>query len=52
MTTTYTHDALNRPISATYADGKTVTWRYDQGTNGVGHLTQMIDTSGQTALDL
>ena len=49
MTTTYSHDALNRPISATYADGKTVTWGYDQGTNGVGHLTRMIDTSGQTA---
>ena len=48
LTTTYTYDALNRPISAAYADGKVVTWHYDQGSNGIGHLTRMTDRSGST----
>jgi RHS repeat-associated protein len=46
LTTTYKYDALNRPIQATYADGKIVTWQYDQGKNGIGHLTKMTDRSG------
>ena len=33
---------------ATYADGKEVTWQYDQGRNGIGHLTRMTDRSGNT----
>jgi RHS repeat-associated protein len=49
MKTTYAYDALNRPVSATYADGKTVTWHYDQGANGIGHLTHMTDRSGNTS---
>jgi RHS repeat-associated protein len=48
LTTTYKYDALNRPIQATYADGKVVSWQYDQGANGIGHLTKMTDRSGNT----
>ena len=48
LKTTYTYDALDRPVSAAYADGKVVTWHYDQGTNGIGHLTAMTDRSGST----
>jgi RHS repeat-associated protein len=48
LKTTYAYDALNRPVSVVYADGKTVTWHYDQGVNGIGHLTKMIDRSGNT----
>jgi YD repeat-containing protein len=36
LTTSYKYDALNRP---TYADGRAVTWQYDQGTYGIGHLS-------------
>lgn len=49
QTTTYAYDALNRPTKATVADGSSITWQYDQGTNGVGRLTTMIDPSGSTA---
>ena len=49
MKTTYAYDALDRPATATYADGKVVTWQYDQGANGIGHLTHMTDRSGSTA---
>lgn len=45
--TTFTYDALNRPTSMTFAGG-TVTFTYDQGANGSGHLTQMTDPTGQT----
>jgi RHS repeat-associated protein len=48
LKTTYRYDALNRPIKAAYADGTVVTWHYDQGTYGIGHLTKMIDLSGST----
>jgi RHS repeat-associated protein len=48
LTTTYQYDPLNRPVLAIYADGGTVTWQYDQGANGVGRLTTMIDLSGRT----
>jgi RHS repeat-associated protein len=46
--TTYSYDALNRPIKAAYAGGGSVTWQYDQGTYGIGHLTTMTDLSGST----
>ena len=47
--TTYTYDALNRPIKAAYAGGVSVTWQYDQGTFGIGHITTMTDSSGSTS---
>jgi YD repeat-containing protein len=55
--TTYTYDALNRVTSLTYnqATGtqlKTVAYTYDQGTNGIGRLTQVTETAanGSTIL--
>jgi YD repeat-containing protein len=46
--TSLSYDALNRVAQITRADQSTVTFSYDQGTNGIGHLTGMIDTSGST----
>lgn len=48
LATFYQYDALNRPVQATYADGSTTIWQYDQGINGVGHLTTMSDLSGMS----
>lgn len=46
--TVYQYDALNRRTSATYSDGTSVTWRYDQGVNGIGRLTATTDSTGST----
>ena len=46
--TTYQYDALNRVTSVAYADGTSATYVYDQGTNGIGRLTQVTDVSGVT----
>jgi RHS repeat-associated protein len=46
--TIYAHDALNRQTKATFADGKIVVRNYDQGINGIGHLTTMTDATGTT----
>jgi RHS repeat-associated protein len=43
----YAYDALNRVTSITYSD-QTISFAYDQGTNGVGRLTQVTDGSGTT----
>lgn len=43
----YGYDALNRVTSIKYPEA-TITFSYDQGTNGIGHLTQMTDASGDT----
>jgi len=42
--TQITYDALNRPGTITYADGRVVTYTWDQGTNGAGRLTSVSDT--------
>ncbi|HET7832322.1 MAG TPA: hypothetical protein VFK88_05100 [Gallionella sp.] len=46
----YTYDALNRLTGISYTSGtapaQTVTYQYDQGVNGIGHLTQVSDASG------
>ncbi|MES1195947.1 MAG: RHS repeat-associated core domain-containing protein, partial [Steroidobacter sp.] len=47
-TVTYNYDALNRVTQAAYAD-QTITYMYDQGTNGKGHLTSLSDASGSTS---
>jgi RHS repeat-associated protein len=40
-------DALNRVSKKTYSNGQTaVTYRYDQGPNGIGHLTGVTDPAG------
>ncbi len=46
--TVYSHDALNRVTKALYADGTSTVYDYDQGENGIGHLTKMVDTAGTT----
>ena len=47
--TTYTYDALNRVIQTGYSDGKISTYAYDQGTNGLGRLSSITDSSGATS---
>ena len=47
-TTTYTYDALNRVTKATFADSTSIVYQYDQGANGIGHLTSMTDAGGTT----
>lgn len=44
--TTYTYDALNRVDLVTYNDGKTADYLYDQGANGIGHLSFIFDDAG------
>jgi YD repeat-containing protein len=52
--TVYIYDALNRLTGISYkasAAGsvmQTVAYQYDQGTNGIGHLTQITDSTGTT----
>jgi RHS repeat-associated protein len=50
-TTTYAYDALNRVTKAAYADGTSSIYQYDQGVNGVGHLTGMTDPAGTTSFN-
>jgi len=45
--TIYAYDALSRLVSSTF-EGGNVTYQYDQGTNGLGHLTKMTDPNGAT----
>jgi len=47
-TTTYSYDALNRRKHATFADGTSAAWHYDQGANGIGRLTKIRDVTGST----
>ncbi len=52
LVASYTYDALNRVTGVTYVGSPsapfntlTVTYQYDQGTNGIGHLTGVTDTT-------
>jgi YD repeat-containing protein len=47
----YTYDALNRITGINYAGapGLSVTYQYDQGSNGIGHLTGITDATGAIA---
>ncbi|MCB1584193.1 MAG: hypothetical protein KDI92_14110, partial [Xanthomonadales bacterium] len=45
---TYIYDALNRVKTITYSD-EVIDFTYDQGTNGIGRLSQVTDHSGATA---
>lgn len=47
--TLYSFDAGQRVTSVRFADGKSAVLTYDQGTNGVGRLTQVADSSGTTS---
>jgi YD repeat-containing protein len=52
QTATYTYDALNRVTGISYSGGtapaQTIAYQYDQGTNGIGHLTRITDSTGIT----
>jgi YD repeat-containing protein len=48
--TNYTYDALNRMLTLDLpGTGQDITYTYDSGTNGVGRLTNITDTSGTLA---
>ena len=54
QTTTYSYDALNRLTQIQYANASQViesqvSYSYDQGTNGVGRLTGITDSTGSIA---
>ena len=47
----YVYDTLNRLTNVNYADSnQDIIYTYDQGTNGIGKRTGMIDESGSTIL--
>jgi hypothetical protein len=50
VSSTYCYDALNRPTSRLYNDGKTftVSWGYDTARNGAGYLATTTATNPQT----
>ncbi|MEW8439252.1 MAG: hypothetical protein AB2689_13990, partial [Candidatus Thiodiazotropha taylori] len=49
VTTSYSYDALNRLTGISYPDTSlNVSYTYDQGTHGIGQLTQMSDGEGTT----
>lgn len=48
VATSYTYDALNRLTAVTSTGGTSITFTYDEGTYGIGHLTRMNDSSGVT----
>jgi len=52
QTTNYTYDALSRVLTEDYTGdaGTEVTYTYDSGTNGVGHLTETVHGAGTTTL--
>ncbi len=48
---TYSYDVLNRLTGIVYTGGtagQSVSYTYDQGTNGIGHLTKIVDSTGTT----
>ncbi|MEI1277891.1 RHS repeat-associated core domain-containing protein [Leptospira venezuelensis] len=46
-----TYDSLNRLLTITGGAGTNITYSYDQGTNGVGRLSNVIDPTGSTAFE-
>ncbi|MES9928332.1 MAG: hypothetical protein ABW158_09460, partial [Candidatus Thiodiazotropha sp. 6PDIVS] len=49
VTASYSYDALNRLTTISYPDTSlNVSYTYDQGTHGIGQLTQMSDAEGTT----
>ena len=50
VTAYYSYDDLNRLTGITYPDpSRDVTYTYDQGTDGIGHLYSIQDATGTTA---
>jgi len=48
QTVTYSYDALNRLSQSSYPNKAPINYTYDQGVNGLGHLTQMSDGTDTT----
>ena len=48
QTVTYSYDALNRVSQTSYPNKTPINFSYDQGVNGIGHLTQMSDGTDTT----
>ena len=48
QTVTYSYDALNRVSQSSYPSKAPINFTYDQGINGLGHLTQMSDGTDST----
>lgn len=46
--TSYDYDALNRLTLVTLNGGQTIAYEFDTGTNAIGRLNKITDTSGQT----
>ena len=46
--TSYDYDALNRLILVTFDDGATISYEYDVGSNAIGRLNKITDSSGTT----
>lgn len=44
----YSYDALNRVKQIQVGNSQIISFAYDQGVNGIGHLTQMNDAAGVT----
>jgi len=53
LTVTMTYDALNRPLTQSYADSsENITYTYDEtanGNKGIRRLTSVVDSSGTTS---
>lgn len=49
--TTYVYDALNRRTRAVFADGTAIFWVYDEGVNGKGRLSRILDPVGSTSYE-
>jgi YD repeat-containing protein len=47
----YSYDALNRVTGVTFTGfpAQSISYQYDQGANGIGHLTQITDVTGTTS---
>jgi len=48
QTVTYRYDALNRLSQTNYLNKAPINFSYDQGSNGIGHITQMSDGTDTT----
>jgi len=48
QTVNYRYDALNRVFQSSYPNKAPINFTYDQGVNGIGHLTQMSDGTDST----
>ncbi len=51
ITITNAYDALNRVTSMTASDGQGISYYYDEGANGIGHLSRTVDNSGETRFE-